>query len=392
MYRNTRFSELMKGLPRGTFEKIIQEHQVDKHNKGFRSWDQLMAMIYGQLSGSKSLRELEVGFNNQAVHHYHLGTRAIKRSTLADANSKRSSEAFAAVCGHLLSQAHRKVKNDIKELLYLIDSTPIPLKGLGYNEWTQGNHNHRTHGLKVHTVIEPNAAVPVYVEMTPPNVNDIDIGKKLSLEQGATYVFDKGYCDYNWWYKINQKQAKFVTRFKKNAGIEQVRQRRIPKKSQGVILEDVVVCFKNKHPGGKRINNYHGTRLRKIVVARPGKDTPLLLATNDLKRPAEEIAELYKRRWEIELFFKWIKQNLKIKRFLGRSENAVKIQIYTALITYLLVNLYRKRNGLKLSMQLCVVTLRSGLFQRPEIEQETVRKRRRKRLDALELQTALPLQ
>ncbi len=391
MYRNTRFGDLMKGLPRGSFEKVVNQLGADKYNKGFRSWDQLLAMIYAQLSGCRSLRELEVGFNSQSAHHYHLGSREIKRSTLADANSKRSSELYSMICSQLFQQAHGKVKRELSELLYLIDSTPISLKGLGFDQWTFEKRNDRTRGLKVHMMLASEGAVPVYQEITPPNVNDIEVGRKMMSEPGATYVFDKGYCDYNWWYQLHQRGAFFVTRLKKNAGIEKLGEKEIPEKAVGHILEDVEVCFRNKRPGGHRVNQYHGTPLRKVVVARPDKGRPLILVTNDFSRSAEEIAELYKKRWEIELFFKWLKQNLKIKKFLGRSENAVKVQIYTALIAYMLVQIYRKSNGIKHSLMLCLVTLRSGLFQRPEVERRVARRRRRRRLEQHVLQGVLPL-
>ena len=391
MYSDTRFGDLLKGLPRNFFNKAVAEHESDKHSKGFDSWDHLVAMIYVQLSGAAGLREIEAGFNGQSMHHYHLGSGDIKRSTLADANAKRSCEVFGTLCKEMLQQTHRQIRKELKSLLYLIDSTPISLKGLGYDNWTLQNHSHRTHGLKVHIMTAPNAAAPVYAQITAPNINDIDEGKKIPLEKGATYVFDKGYCDYNWWYEIQQNGSKFVTRLKKNAAITIVKQRPIAKNAQGIILEDAQVCFKNRKPRGGCINHYHGTKLRKIVVHRPDKKTPMIIATNDFKRSALAIAELYQQRWEIELFFKWLKQNLKIKKFLGRSENAVKIQIYTALIAYVLVRAYRKRHGITQSMKICMVMLRTGLFQRPQTEQKEARKRRRRRKEQQQLQGALPI-
>ena len=391
MYSMTRFSELMKGLPRGQFERAVKTFGSDKHSKGFRSWDQLLAMIYGQLSGHQSLREIEAGFNSQAAHHYHLGSREIKRSTLADANNKRSSELFSSLCNQLFDQTHRKLKQELKTLLYLIDSTPIPLKGLGYDEWTMANRNDRTRGFKVHMMLASQQAVPVYQQITPPNVNDIEMGREIPLKSGATYVFDKGYCDYNWWYRIEQTGAFFVTRLKKNAGLEVVKSLSLQKTDESLVQEDTVIRFKNRRPGGHRINHYYGTSLRRVILARPGKSKPLVLVTNDFGRCAEEIGDLYRQRWEIELFFKWIKQNLKIKKFLGRSENAVKIQIYIALIAYLLVQLYRKRNGIKTTLKLCLVTLKSGLFQHPETEKAVAQRRRRRRHVSEAIQRSLPI-
>lgn len=391
MYSMTRFGELMKGLPRGRFERAAEDFRSDKHSKGFRSWDQLIAMLYAQYSGSRSLRELEAGFNSQAAHHYHLGTREIKRSTLAEANNKRSCELFQFLCNELFQQANRKQKKELKALLYLIDSTPIPLKGLGYDDWTLAHRSDRTQGLKVHMALASSGAVPVYQQITPAHVNDVEIGREMPLEPGATYVFDKGYCDYNWWYQIEQKGAIFVTRYKKNAGLEWVEQRALPEDEASLVREDAIVRFKNRRPGGHRINHYYGTPLRRVVIDRPDKPTPLILATNDFERSAEEIAELYRKRWEIELFFKWLKQNLKIKKFLGRSENAVKVQIYTALIAYLLVQLYRQRHGIKESLHICLVILRSALFQRPDTERVVKERRRKRWRDINEIQGVLPL-
>jgi IS4 transposase len=381
----------MKGLSRGNFEKTVAEHQADKYSKGLRCWDQLVAMIYAQVSASKSLREIEAGFNSQAAHHYHLGTRPIRRSTLSDANAKRHSEVFAQTCGQLMQQANRSIKAELGELLYLIDSTPIPLKGLGYDDWAKETRSDRTQGLKVHMMFASGAEVPVQAALSPANVNDIEIGRKMVIEPGRTYVFDKGYCDYNWWFNIHQKNAYFVSRFKKNAGIEQVRLLHIPASEQGYILEDSVVQFKNKHPGGKRINHYYGTPLRRIIVERCDKKTPIVLVTNDFNRSAHEIAEAYKKRWGIELFFKWLKQNLKIKKFLGRNENAVKIQIYTALIAYLLVYLYRGKHTQGQTLKMCLATLKAGLFQRPEIEQMVLARRQKLRCEHQRLQGALAL-
>lgn len=389
MYRNTRFGELMKVFPRGVFNKLVREHESDKHSKGFRSWDQLIAMIYGQLSDCRSLRELEVAFNSHCAHHYHLGTRSIKRSTLADANAKRDEGLYKALCQQLLQRAHGKVKSEIDSMLYLLDSTPIPLKGLGYDTWASAQRTHRTQGLKVHMLYCPDKAVPVYSQITAPNVNDIEDARNMKIEHGATYVFDKGYCDYNWWYQLEQAGTAFVTRFKNNAALTATKVLAVPDADCGHILADEQVVFKNRTPGGKRRNHY-AVPLRRISVAREGKE-PLMLATNDFKRSAAKIADLYKARWQIELFFKWLKQNLKIKCFFGRSENAVRAQIYIALITYLLMWFYRARHGITDSLKECAVLLSAALFQRPETEYQVWRRRQRWRDEFLARQGTLLL-
>ena len=374
MYRNTRFGELLKGLSRGCFDRCVDTYDGDKYSKGFKCWDLFLAMVYGQLTRSRGLRELEQGFNQQPVCHYHLGTRAIKRSTLSEAYNKKDSRIFESLCQHLLQSAHRHIRKDMKDLLYLIDATLIPLKGLGYDDWAPAHRDNRVQGLKVHMMYHPERDLPVRVNTTYPKVNDIVDARDIELESGATYVFDKAYYAYNWWHKIDQAQARFVTRFKRDAALVVLHKRKIAKSAQGIVLKDEKVRFKNKHPGGGRINMYEKP-LRRIVIARDDNRSPIILATNDLRSSALTIAMLYKKRWAIELCFKWLKQNLNIKRFYGRSENAVRIQLYTAIITYLLIAFYRASQRLQQSMRECLILFSHGLFQRPDIDNYYQRKR-----------------
>ena len=202
------------------------------------------------------------------------------------------------------------------------------------------------------------------------------MARAVPLEAGALYVFDKGYCDYNWWNLIDVAGARFVTRFKKNAAVNVLEERAIAAHESDVVLRDRLVTFKRKHPGGGRVNHYYGKPLRYITITRPDKKTPLILATNDLTASAATIAQHYKERWAIELFFKWIKQHLKIKTFLGRSENAVRIQILTALISYLLVAIYKQRHAVKETLWECLCLIRATLFQRPQTEASQYRQRR----------------
>ncbi len=375
MYRISRFHHLMKALPQNTFDRVVQTHQADKHSKGFNCWHQLIAMVYAQLSGASSLRVLETGFNSQRTQHYHLGVAPIRRSTLSEANSKRNTEVFADAAKLLMSQAKRSLRREGEELLYLLDSTPLTLKGRGFDAWTSGNSTRHTQGIKLHVLYAGHEEIPVQHSFTAANVNDIDEGRKLAIEAGAVYVFDKGYCDYNWWNQINEQQAKFVTRFKRNAALAVECTRVIPAKDAAIVLKDEIVHFANKHPRGGRKNHYKCS-LRRITVARAEHDSPLVLATNDMVSPAVTIARHYKDRWGIELFFKWIKQHLKIKSFLGRSENAVRIQILTALITYLLLAIYRKTQHYTGSLWLLLAEVRATLFQRPAIEAERYRRRK----------------
>ncbi len=366
--------ELMKGLPRGTFERFVRERRADKHSKGFGAWDQLLAMIYAQLAGAGSLRELTAGFNSQVTHHYHLGTGAVRRSTLSEANGRRSPEVFADAARALMGEAGRQLRKEGEALLYLLDSTSISLTGPGFDAWTGANRTRRTQGIKVHTLFAAREGTPCWQSITPPNVNDRDEGVKLDLEPGAVYVFDKAYCDYHWWQRIGEAKATFVTRFKRNAALTLERSLPVAEAAAGCVLADEIVRFRHKHSGGGRRNDYTAP-LRRIVVARED-ETPLVLATNDLTSPAQSIARYYKDRWQIELFFKWLKQHLKIKRFLGRSENAVRIQVLTALISFLLLALYRKTHGLTVSLWQLLAELRATLFQRPALEATQYRRRR----------------
>lgn len=375
MYRISRFQQIMKALPRGAFDRVVQTHQADKHSKGFDCWDQLIAMVYAQMSGATSLRVMETGFNSQHTQHYHLDTSPIKRSTLADANSKRKTAVFADTAKLLMSSASRSLRRESEELLYLLDSSSISLKGPGFDTWTSGNSTRNTQGIKLHVLFASNEEIPVQHSITAPNVNDIDEGRRLTIEPSAIYVFDKGYCDYNWWHKINEQKAQFVTRFKRNAALSVERALPIPANDAAIVLKDEIVHFANKHPRGGRKNHY-ANPLRRVTVARPDHDQPLLLATNDLVSPASVIARRYKDRWGIELFFKWIKQHLKLKNFLGRSENAVRIQILTALITYLLLAIYRKAQNYGRSLWILLAEVRATLFQRPAVEAERYRRRR----------------
>jgi IS4 transposase len=389
MYSKTQFGQLLEGLPRGVFDRLVDQEKSDKYSKVFRSWDHFIAMTYGHLSGCKSLRELEAGFNAQTAHHYHLGTKPLKRSTISDANANRSYHLFERICQQLISGVHRKLKCELKQMLYLMDSSPISLQGLGFDEWAFQYKNNLRQGLKLHLMIEGKQGTPCYATITGMQVSDIKEGHRIALESGATYVFDRGYYDYNWWHQINCMKSVFVTRLKKNANVR-VDEYRDLTGEEDHIMEDAVIYFNAPYVKSRTEKNaYREEPVRRITVKREDKKTPLVIVTNDFKRTASEVAALYKKRWDIELFFKWIKQNLKIKRFLGRSENAVKIQIYTALISYLLLQIYQQKNGLQTSLKLCLSMLRVSLFQRVKTEQATRQRYKQHRERIRDLQPEL---
>jgi len=387
MFRISRFAELLKHLPRGVFDRAVEEEQGDRYRKRSSCWQQLVAMMYAQLSGVSSLRTLESSFNAQNAHHYHLGLNAVKRSTLSEMNKEGTVLPFACVAEALMQRVPSALRREAGPLIRLLDASSITLKGLGFDAWTSQHRTRNTQGVKLHLLLGLNERAPLSFALTAPNVNDIEHARTLPIETGVIYVFDKGYCDYSWWWQIQQSKSRFVTRFKRNANLLVLEKRSVAKAAKDIILKDEVVQFNNRNPGAGRRNPYTKP-LRRISVAREN-DSPLILATNDLKSSALHIAERYRERWQIELFFKWMKQHLKIKRFLGQTETAVRIQILTALIAYLLLALYAKARGATQSLWLLLNELRSTLFQRADIELHRHRRWRLQRSLFLQCQTVL---
>lgn len=378
MFRISRFQQVMQAVPRGTFQGLVDRYQADRYTKGFGCLGLLTAQVFGQLSGSRSLRDLETGYNAHRAQHYHLGTGPVRRTTLADASARRTPAVFEDLARVLMAAASRSVRRQMEEGLLLLDSTSFTLKGRGF-DWAQAHRTRNTQGLKLHVVYDLGSDTPVLQEITAANLNDVSQAARMPLRRGASYVFDKGYCDYAWWSRFDEHDARFITRLKRNAKVSVVQARQIPELERDTILADESVRLSNRYPGGKRRNPY--TRpVRRITVRRPDKDSDLVLVTNDWERTAAEVAACYKARWQIELFFKWIKQHLRIKTFYGHSENAVRIQILCALITYLLVALYRQAQGATSSLRRVLDELRVGLFQRPATEAAVERRRRENQL------------
>lgn len=372
----SRFNQFLKNLPRGAFDKAVDRYKADRYCKSFDSWGHLVAMVFAQVSKSTSLRDIAYGFNEQSNHHYHLGAGRVSPSTLADANQRRDWRVFGDTARAMLRMLKPRVRREYSDLLFVIDSTAVSLNGRGFDEWATATKVCKTQGLKLHVMYEHSSGIPWWQSMTSPNVNDLTAAVAAPIERGATYVFDKAYYDFNWWHAIDTQGARFVTRFKSNVKLEVLEEREIAASDDGVILKDQVVRLSNRKPGAGRYNPYIAP-LRRIELHRPG-NAPLVFASNDLTAPAAEIAALYKDRWAVELFFKWIKQNLNIKKFCARSENAVRIQVMTALITYLLLVLDKIAVGTKGSLHTLLTKLKSTLFDRVGLQQETNTRRRRR--------------
>ena len=389
MFSSTRFSQMLQALPHQQFKATVKRCGFDRYAKQFSSWDLLVTLIFGQITQASSLRALATASQSLEPHHYHLNARNMVRSTLCDALSKRSPEPFRLACEHLLQGVGRKQRKSLEAMITLIDSTSITLRGPGFDDWTAATKTRITQGLKVHVAIDPRQTAPTYVNITAANVNDLSDALTMPIEAGMTYVFDKGYCDYNWWHQIDQVGAFFVTRLKKNANVDHVED--LKREGEADFIEsDEAVRFGKKYLSTRRLNHYHGQAVRRVQVRRDDHETPLILVTNDFSRSAEEIADLYKQRWQIELFFKWIKQKLKLKRYFGFSENAVRLQIYSALITYLLLHLYQRRSGCSGSISDFAIRLAHSLFERPlsDVHREY---RRQKRTELKAAQGSLQL-
>jgi putative transposase len=352
MIKDTVFQQILKPLTKKLMQECVKRFQSDYNCEKFFTSHHLQAMIYAHLNEIKSLETLETAINSQKI-----GINCkIKRSTLSDANQRRSSECFFWILEKLMYLLPRKLRKNIKKVVKILDSSPIQLKGRGYDEWAKEFATSRNQGLKLHVEYDLQIESPTKVAMSYPNYNDCSMGNQWPILSNAVYVFDKGYYDYNWWWSIHQKQSFFVTRLKKNAAITmQENQVNLSE----IILEDGTFRFKNKKPRGGKINLYEES-LRRISVYREGKK-PIILVTNMKNVSAEIIAELYKARWEIELFFKWIKQNLRLKKFLGKSENAVKIQIATAIIAFILIQLFKNNSGDSRGLQLVLVWIKCNL-------------------------------
>jgi putative transposase len=338
-YLNSIFVNLLKPVDRRQFRQIVERHDGDAYDKSFKSWDHLVTLIGAQLGQVASLRAVEGAFNANSHQHYHLGVGKVVRSTLSDANARRPVGVFAETFAMLAEQADRHTRVEGAEMVRLIDSSPVPLgKMCEWAEW-----NGRIRGMKMHIVYHPGNDVPRCVEITPATVNDVEIGRQIELEAGATYVFDKGYYHFGWWKKINAAKAFFVTRVKVNTRLRKTKSRHLRKiKGDGFrIIADANVSLASKGDSSLPIP------LRRIKVRRD-KGGMVTLITNDLKRTAVEIAALYKSRWQIELLFRWIKQHLNLRKFMGKNDNAIRLQILAAMIAYLLLRIARRLNSLKM--------------------------------------------
>jgi len=332
---NTILSQMLQLLPRHVFEHIVDTHawQGPKPRK-LTYWGQFVAMLYAQFSGRKSLRDLVFSLNQQVKKLYHLGQTLVKRSTLAEANEKRPAIIFEKIYHKLLAGVYAEMarQQQVNPEIKIIDATTIDLCASVF-PWA--TFRERKGAIKLHTVLVD--TLPHCVILSDGKKHDLAAAKEMQFAPGDLLIMDRAYIDYAWLFGLHRQEVWFVTRLKANACYEVVADREIT--APGQVLADHIIRLTSVR-GQAAYPEY----LRRVHYRDPETGKEYVFLTNRMDLSALEVAALYKRRWQIEVFFKWIKQNLKIKAFYGTSKNAVLIQIWTALIAYLLLILLKLRS------------------------------------------------
>ncbi len=325
------FSQLLKLFPRTEFQALVKRTYAERHARGFTCWGQFVAMLFCQLGRAHSLREICGGLRSSEGKLKHLGITAPARSTLAYANEHRPWQLYRAVFQELLGRcqglATGRKKFRFKNKLVSLDSTVIDLCATLF-DWAKFR---RTKGaVKLHCLLDHDGYLPSVVVITEGKRHDVRVARTLRFDAGTVVVMDRGYVDYAWFGQLTAQEVFFVTRLKDKAVYKVVERRRVPERS--AVLRDEVIELTGGDAATKCPH-----RLRRVEVDDPEKDGTLVFLTNHLAFGATTIAAIYKDRWQIELFFKALKQNLKIKTFVGTSANALKVQVWTALIAILLL-------------------------------------------------------
>jgi IS4 transposase len=358
-HQNIVFHEVLKHVPWVIVDRLVEKHGTDWDPRVLKTKAHLIAMLYAQFCGARSLREIETSLKSHASKLYHLGGSTVSKSALSDANAERPFGVFAGLLSTLMAQLQRGYRRKIGDCVRLIDSTSVQLSSLS-GDWATFSTG--VCGAKAHIIYDPDADQPLYLMVTAANVNDITAAKEMPIEPGATYVFDLGYYDYGWWATLHRAGCRIVTRLKANTPFEVVEDR--PVAPQSPILSDRTGYLPKRLAASRK--NPMSDLVREVqVMIETGK--VLRIFTNDLTASAQEIADLYKRRWAIELFFRWVKQTLKIGHFFGTSENAVRIQIAIALIAFLLLRLAHDANRIVSSPLAFARLIKANLMHRRPI-------------------------
>jgi DDE family transposase/uncharacterized protein DUF4372 len=349
------FSQMLKLIPRVAFQEAVVKHKAERHARGFTSWGQMVAMLYCHLGQARSLREICNGLAASEGKLKHLGIpKAPKRSTLAYANEHRPWQLYETVFHQLLSrcesEARGKKKFRFKNKLVSLDSTCIDLCAEVFN-WA---HYKRTKGaVKLHLVLDNEGYLPCFAVVTDGKSHDVTVGRTLRFERGTIVVMDKGYVDYKWWKQMTEDGVYFVTRFKQDLKYEAVAERELPQNRN--VRKDVDICIKPYREAFQ-------LHLRMVTVWDEDRQEEITFLTNHLKFGATMIAGIYKERWQIELFFKSLKQLLRVKTFVGTTANALKTQLWTALIAMLLLKYLHLKSTFNWSFSNLVALIRQQLF------------------------------
>jgi transposase len=361
----TVFAQLIAHLSHIEFQKCVTRYDGDQHHRSLSCWDQLLAMAFAQFTYRESLRDIEACLGSMSGKLYHMGFRSrIARSTLADANEAHDWRIFADFAQHLIGvarplHAEDPMGVDLDHSLYALDSTTIDLC-LTLFPWAKFRQHKGA--VKMHTLLDLHGNIPTFIRITDGKVHDVNILDDISPEAGAFYVMDRGYIDFGRLYGFTCSSAFFVVRTKKNVHLQR-RYSRPVDKSVGLRSDHTVILTAIESV------KVYPDALRRVSYFDAETNQRLKFLTNNFALPAITIARIYKCRWQIELFFKWIKQHLRIKAFFGTSENAVKTQIWIAVSVYVLVAIVRKRLGLDASLYQILQILSLTLFEKTPILQ-----------------------
>lgn len=361
----TLFAQLMDFLPWKTFHRIIDRHNGDRYVKSMTCADQFRVLAFAQLTYRESLRDIEVSLSAQAAKLYHMGFRQeIKRSTLADANESRDWRVHAEFAQCLIAQVRKLYIGDsfgieLENTAYALDSTTIDLC-LSLFPWALFRTTKSA--VKMHTLLDLRGNIPSFIHISDGKLGDVNVLDILPLEPAAFYIMDRGYLDFERLYAMHQAQAFFVTRAKSNTRFRRIYSAPVDR-STGIICDQTIALT------GMISRKDYPIHLRRIRFKEPETSKTLVFLTNNFAVTAATICALYKARWQVELFFKWIKQHLRIKKFYGNSENAVKSQIWIAVSVYVLVAIVKKRLNLDASLYTLLQILSVTLFEKMPLQQ-----------------------
>jgi len=351
-------AQLLALLPRYEFQRIVNKYKGDYHTKHFKCWDQLACMIFAHIRQERSLRDIDVSLNAHASKLYHTGIQQCPKSTLADANELRDYRIFEDFAKTLMQRARREYANtelaiDVNNAVYALDASVIDLT-LSLYPWAK--FRKAKGAIKLHTMIDLRGNIPAFLTITDGKVHDVKAAPQVPIEADGIYVVDRGYVDFGWLWYIQQAGAFFVTRLKTSIKWTRVISHSVDK-SLGLRSDQEILL------STKRLISLYPVRLRRISFRDEDRKRTLVFLTNNFDIPSETISALYKARWEIELFFKWIKQHLRVKTFYGTSANAVKTQIWVAMIVYLLLAILKERYRLEQTLSQLLHFLEVNIFE-----------------------------